>query len=113
MLSMGMANASRSNSSRPSGSTSRFAQKSWLLNGSQNAGSPPPVNPTDSNFWTDDGPNGAAILIAAATCAEILRRPLNDPVRADQFDAIRQREETSLQEQTTRLEGPMVLQGYM
>ncbi len=87
--------------------------KNYPLELQDNLSPPPPINPTDRNFWTDDGPNGAAILIAAAACAEILRRPLNDPVKAEQFEAIRQREEASLQEYTTRLEGPMVLQGYM
>lgn len=74
---------------------------------------PPPVNPTDANFWTDEGPNGAATLIAAAACAELARRPLNDAAKADQFDAIRAREEASVQDLTIRLEGPLILRGYL
>jgi len=86
--------------------------RNYPLELQSNNSPPPPVDATDANFWTDDGPTGAATLIAAAACAEILRRVINDMERADQFDAIRGREEASLQELAIRLEGPMTLVPY-
>lgn len=86
--------------------------RNYPLELQSNNSPPPPVDATDFNFWTDDGPTEAATLIAAAACAEILRRVINDVPRADQFDALRGREEASLQELAIRLEGPMVLAGW-
>lgn len=78
-----------------------------------NLSPPPPVDATDTNFWTNDGPNDAGALILAATCEEICRRVINDSQRADQnYAPSRMREEVSLQDWTTRLEGPMQLSGY-
>ena len=78
-----------------------------------NLSPPPPVNPTDENYWTDDGPRGAATLIIVSACAEICRRVLHDYERADQYQALVAREEPSLQQVAQRLDGPMEIVGYL
>lgn len=74
---------------------------------------PPPVDATDENFWTDEGPQGASTLIIAAACADICRRPLNDQAKAAAFDGVVARETLSLMEQDQRLAGPMFVVGYL
>jgi len=79
-----------------------------------NLSPPAPVDATDDNFWTDEGPKGAATLIILATCADICRRTIHDYARADQYEALATvREQQALQEVHQRLEGPVVLEGYM
>jgi hypothetical protein len=79
-----------------------------------NLSPPPPVAETDQNYWTDDGPRGAATLVILATCADICRRTIHDFARADQYEALATtRENASLQEIHQRLEGPTILQGYL
>lgn len=79
-----------------------------------NMSPPPPVAPTDQNFWTDDGPKGAATLIILSTCADICRRTTHDTARADQYEALAtSREAVALQELEGRLDGPVVMQGYL
>ncbi len=79
-----------------------------------NESPPAPEAPTDENYWTDDGPRGAATLIILSACADICRRVIHDFERADQYQAlVTARESPSLQEVSQRLEGPMAVEGYL
>ena len=74
---------------------------------------PPPVAPTDENFWTRVDGTGAGTLIILSACAEICFGPLTDPQRGQLFEARAKRESDSLTERSQRLAGPLYIQPYL
>ncbi len=74
-----------------------------------NASPPAPVDPADSNFWT----NEARTLIIVASMVEICEQQLSDFDRADRLRRPLAREEQSMLDYTRQLEGPSQIRSWM
>lgn len=68
-----------------------------------------PVNPTDSNFWTQD----AQTLSIESAAEAICKLYLNDPVRAEEHKKAKEDEETALGSKTIRIRGGIRVKGYL
>jgi hypothetical protein len=77
-----------------------------------NAAPAPPVNDLDSNFWTDDGKDGAAWLIIADTANAVRQGYIHMPADNDDMQLM-ERQRRTLLKLTSDLGDPKVVRMWI